>query len=276
MSIKVFAQEHIRDEHGWICFPRDVEWRKSLFSAESMAHPAKMNLHLQQSIIDFVSKPGDKILDPMSGTGSLMIAVLPVEQARSVYLIEDALIFHYLQRQNKELFLAKGVPDANITLLHGPCQEYLPLPEFFDHIIFSPPYADMLNHGDNAADLKSDFMKSMFPGWSHESLQDYLGSAKNLGRMQAFFYNQEMAKIYTLLFGSLRTEGTMTVVIRDQMRSGKRIELSNWVMRTCIRAGFELLFWEKRECGNTGFKQRHKAQGHDTIDDEDIVGFRRP
>lgn len=276
MSIKVFAPEHVRDEHGWIKFGRDVEWRKQLFVKESLQHPAKLNLWLQKAIIDYVSEPGDKLLDCMSGTGSIMIATLPLEEARQVYLIEDSLYFHKLQCQNKELFLAKGVPDTNITLLQGPCQDYLPLTGFFDHIIFSPPYADMLNHGDAAKDLDSDFMRSMFPNWERESLVDYLGSSKNLGRMAAFFYNQTMAKIYTLLLESLRPGGTMTTVLRDQMKGGKRVTLSDWVMRVCIRAGFELLFWEKRECSNTGFKTRLRAQGYDTINDEDIIGFRRP
>ena len=273
---KTFAPQYPRTEEGWIIFPRDVEWRKQLFSKESMSHPAKLNLWLQQAIINYVSKPGDKLLDCMSGTGSIMIATLPIEHARQVYLIEDSPYFHKLQCQNKELFLAKGVPDASITLLQGPCQDYLPLTGFFDHVIFSPPYADMLNHGDAAKDLDSEFMKSMFPNWERESLVDYLGSSKNLGRMTAFYYNQTMAKIYALLLESLRPGGTMTTVLRDQMKGGKRVALSDWVMRTCIRAGFELLYWEKRECSNTGFKQRLRAQGYETVNDEDVMGFIKP
>ena len=271
-----FAPEYPRTKEGWIKFGRDVEWRKSLFVKESLQHPAKLNLWLQQAIIDYVSEPGDRLLDCMSGTGSIMIATLPLENARQVYLIEDSPYFHKLQQRNKELFIAKGVPEANITLLQGPCQDYLPLAGFFDHVIFSPPYADMLNHGDAAKDLDSDFMRSMFPNWERESLVDYLGSNKNLGRMTSFYYNQTMVKIYTLLLESLRPGGTMTTVLRDQMKQGKRLGLADWVMRTCVRSGFELLYWEKRECSNTGFKQRLKAQGYATIDDEDIIGFRRP
>lgn len=278
MTIKkrVFAPEYSRTPEGWIVFPRDVELRRKLFVPESFQHPAKMSLHLLRSIIDLVSEPRDKLLDCMSGTGSIMIATLPLEQARQVYLIEDSPYFHKLQCNNKELFIAKGVPDANITLLQGPCQDYLPLTGFFDHVIFSPPYADTLNHGDAAKDLDSDFMKSMFPTWERESLVDYIGSSKNLGRMTSFFYNQAMAKIYPLLLESLRPGGTMTIVLMDQMRLGKRIGLSDWAMRTCIRAGFELLFWEKREASNTGFKQRHRAKGYDTINDEDVLGFIKP
>lgn len=277
MSIqnKTFAPGLPRTPEGWIEFPSDVKWRKELFTAESMAHPAKMNLWLQKAIIDYVSEPGDRILDPMSGTGSLMIATLPTDEARQVYLIEDAPIFHYLQTLNKALFLQRGVADENITLLLGPCQDYLPMAGFFDHIIFSPPYADMLKSQDD-----SDFTRSMFPNWNwdggHHSHEDYIGTKKNLGRMQSFFYNQEMAKIYRALLESLRPGGTMTVVLRDQMKAGRRMELSNWVMRTCIKAGFELLFWEKRECSNTGFKQRLKARGHATVDDEDVIGFIMP
>ncbi len=269
---KVFAPALDRTEQGWVLFPRDVEWRKRCFDPESMKHPAKMNLYLEQAIIEFVSEPGEKLLDPMSGTGSLMIATEMESGPRAVFCIEDAPIFHHLQQRNKALFVGRGVDETLITLLYGPCQDFLPLTGFFDHVIFSPPYSDMLKSQGN-----TEFVKSMFPNWEHDSLQDYLGgSQKNLGRMSSFFYNQEMMKVYKLLYESLRPGGTMTSVVRDQMKQGKPAGLCDWVMRTCIRSGFELFAWEKRECGNTGFKQRIRAQGHDTIDYEDICIFKRP
>ena len=74
---KDFAPEFPRTDEGWIKFPRDIEARKGLFFPEEvMSHPAKMNFHLEQSIIEYVAKEGDVLLDPFGGTGTLMIAAL--------------------------------------------------------------------------------------------------------------------------------------------------------------------------------------------------------
>lgn len=270
MATKVFAPNYQRDESGFIHFPRDVELRRELFCPEAMAHPAKANLYLLQAIIDHVSEPGDKLLDPMSGTGSLMMATLPVESARSVWLIEDAPVFHYQQTLSKEKFVAMGVPESAIMLLHGPCQEYLPLTSFFDHVIFSPPYANVMVP-PGGKDYKGGFAEE------RQGYEDYKGASdKNLGRMSTFFYNQEAAKVYRLLLESLKQGGTMTVVVQDKIKGGKREGLSDWVMRTCIRAGFELLYWEKRYSHGSGMKNLLRSKGVTVVEDEDIIGFRKP
>ena len=77
MEKKVFAPEYSRTEEGWIRFPRDVKERSNLFfPTEVMKHPAKMNFHLQQAIIEYIAQEGDTLLDPFGGTGTLMIAAL--------------------------------------------------------------------------------------------------------------------------------------------------------------------------------------------------------
>jgi DNA modification methylase len=237
-----------------------------------------MNLNLLQAIVDYVSEPGDKILDPMAGTGSIMIATLPTIAARQVFLIEDAPFFHYLQVQSKERFVKEqGVDENNITLLLGPCQDYLPMVGFYDHVIFSPPYANVM--AQTGAKDKNDGYNRKGTSWDndHQNYEVYKGAtAKNLGRMQPFFFNQEAAKIYAMLFESLRVGGTMTVVVQDVMQGGKRNELSNWVMRTCIKSGFQLLFWEKRYSPGTGMKKLMRSKGYNTVDDEDVISFIRP
>ena len=94
-----FAPEFKRDENGWILFPRDVQERKMLFFPdEVMKHPAKMNFHLQQSIIEYVAKPGETLMDIFGGTGTLMIAAL---QGYHVILIEVEDGYHKLQMEAK-------------------------------------------------------------------------------------------------------------------------------------------------------------------------------
>src|SRR4030042_3005400 len=106
----MFAPGYLREpETGWIIFPKDTQFRKSLFfPAEVNEHPAKMNLHLQQAIIEYVAKEGDVILDPFGGTGSLMIATL---QDIKVILIELEEDYHTLQQKAKDE-LERQIPGA--------------------------------------------------------------------------------------------------------------------------------------------------------------------
>lgn len=138
---KVFAPEFPRNENGWILFPKDLKERRTLFfPEESFKHPAKMNFHLQQSIIEYVANEGDVLLDPFGGTGTLMIAAL---QGYRVVLIEIEEGYHKLQLQSQEN-LNVQVPGAGnlITLLHGDNRLLLPIP--CNHIITSPPYAQAM------------------------------------------------------------------------------------------------------------------------------------
>jgi hypothetical protein len=131
-----FAPEWPRNEKGWVVFPQnDRAERLKLFPEEVMGHPAMLNLFLQQSIIEYVSKEGDILMDPFGGTGTLMIAAL---QNRKVVLIEIEEHFHQLQQRCKvNLAYNQEILD-NIILLRGDNRLVLPIP--CNHIITSPPY----------------------------------------------------------------------------------------------------------------------------------------
>ncbi|MFH1141267.1 MAG: DNA methyltransferase, partial [Chloroflexota bacterium] len=66
-------------------FRNDGPMRKRLFVPDAMAHPAKGLIYMWQECIERYSKPGDTILDPMSGIGTTLIAAL---MGRSVICVE--------------------------------------------------------------------------------------------------------------------------------------------------------------------------------------------
>ena len=136
--MKQFAPNYIREEHGWILFPSDTSYRAQIFPEEVNKHSAKANVHLIQACIEYVSAPGDRLLDPFGGTGTLMIGALA---GRDVVLIEISPVFHELQRTALKRLeeIAPGASD-HVTLINAPLQTVLPMPNFADHIIFSPPY----------------------------------------------------------------------------------------------------------------------------------------
>ena len=195
---KMFAPEHKRNEEGWILFPTDQKDRKSLFFPEEvMKHPAKMNFHLQQAIIEYVAKEGDTLLDLFGGTGTLMIAAL---QGYRVILLEIEDGYHKLQLQAKEE-LIKQAPEAGelVILLHGDNRLLLPIP--CNHIITSPPYAQAMNI--NRVRKKREDAPDNWLVEQDRRMMEYSKSPRNISKLNSFLYNMEMRKVYTLCYQSL-------------------------------------------------------------------------
>jgi DNA modification methylase len=270
----VFAPGRERNEKGYILYPRDTKYRREHFAPECVHHPAKYNCFHLEDVVEWVSEPGETIMDIMGGSGTTMLATL---KGRKVVLIEEAAIFHYFQTLSVPLFLARGVPPENIMLLHGACQDYLPLP--VDHIIFSPPYMGVMKKSSSKSESSVKLHSSY--GYSkednREGWDDYFGDTdKNLARMNNVVFNLEMKKIYQGCFDSLRPGGTMTVITQDIMRGGVRDELTTETLNRCVQMGFEFVEWFDRYIMGTAMKSAMRARGVKVIDNESTIIVRRP
>ena len=269
--MKDFAPNVPRTDDGWVNFPQqDSDLRKRLFVEESMQHPAKINLHMLQAIVEYVSEVDERIMDIMSGTGSMMIAAL---QGRSVTCVEiSEQFFGWMEASLKKMEdIAPGISSA-VTLINAPCQRVLPLP--CDHIIFSPPYANIMSKKAG----KVDKMAREVYG---EILSEYTDSNSdkgrhNLGLLNQFFYSQEMEKVYKLCYDSIKPGGTLSVVTKDYIKDGKRVLISEWIVKCCLKMGFEQYAWFKRPAQGGAFQQARRFRGDLTVDEEDAIILRRP
>jgi len=70
------------------------KWKK-FFPPEAVSHPAKMNLHLLNYLIQRYTNEGDTLLDPMSGTGST--GIIAGLNGRNVICIDLEKKFHEMQ-----------------------------------------------------------------------------------------------------------------------------------------------------------------------------------
>ena len=261
-----FAPGFDHTEEGWVIFPEDASFRKDIFPPEVMGHPAKANIYMIESILNYVSKPGDIVMDPMSGTGTILVALT---MNRGVIAIEIEELYLQLQKQALELMMP-GLDNPYVLLLHGDCRKFLPLNA--NHIVFSPPYAAILKSNP----LKAASTRSLAGSTYEDSIQHYSTSADNVGNLSRFLYNQAMEDVYQKCYQSLPSGGTLTVILKDYIEEQKRVFLSDWLQRVCIRAGFDQVDWFKRQSLGTGFLQLWRSRGMETVSDEDIVVFRRP
>ena len=149
-----------------------------------------------------------------------------------------------------------------------------------DHIIFSPPYAGTLNtaHSTKARSKTTQhlLLASTSGGGQQYNTDDYAFGPHNLGTLDPFRYNRDMAKIYALCYQSVRAGGTLTIIIQDMMQSGERCELSRPAAAAACTAGFTLQDWFQRKVYGTPFKDLARSKGHETVDEEDIIILRRP
>ena len=265
-----FAPGFPRDENGWILFPSDVEYRKEIFPPEVNQHSTKANVHLIQACIDYVSKAGDRLLDPFGGTGTLMIGALA---GRDIVLIEISLKFHALQQQTLEKLeeIAPGA-SSHITLINAPLQAILPIPDFADHIIFSPPYASIMRSKgtDKLTQEKTEY-----------DMAEYSQHPLNIGLMSDFIWGQEMEKVYKKCFETLKAGGTITVIVKDhyeKQKGGerKRIQLSLSAWSACQLVGFRPHSWLKWKALGSVYSHIYRARGWEVVDDEDILVLQKP
>jgi len=129
-----------------ITFKADKKHRDKYFSAGSFAHPAKMMLPLQRWLIERYSKPGDVILDPMAGCGTVLIACT---MGRNVIVIELESKFVQMQKDNwtkiQTLGPEMGYEMGTATILQGDARK---LPDVLaDVVITSPPYTNRMDGG---------------------------------------------------------------------------------------------------------------------------------
>lgn len=285
MVTKTFAPQYPRDKQGWIGFPqRDWDWRKQLgFPAGVFEHPAKANLYLIDALVDYLTEPGDLILDPFGGTGSLIIATI---KKRNVALLEIEQESINLQLLSARTFLDNGscrsykhtiagnpIPDIvtdgepwrepYIEIYQGDCRQLLPI--LCDAIITSPPYAST---------IKS---KVAMTG-AHEKQRDfnYDQSPLNMGQLNDFDFGQGMRRVYQGLYDSLPVGGPLCLLLKDRIGSkSERVMLSMDAIRMCRDIGFSLDEWFKWEPPGMATKKLAKSKGFNHVDDEDIIILRK-
>ena len=128
-----------------IKFKRDTAFRKQFFVPESFAHPAKMDAQLLIWLVEHYSEVGETILDPMAGSGTMMLAC---GLGRHCVLIELEEKFCKMMRDNwNEVKMRPqlGSTMGECRIIQGDARNLEGV--LADKIITSPPYT---------TDLKKD------------------------------------------------------------------------------------------------------------------------
>jgi len=122
-----------------LVFGVDTKHRKGWFTGISFSHPAKMSLPLQLWIIENYTKPGDTILDPMAGSGTVLVAC---SLGRNVIAVELEPKFVEIMKGNWEKIKQRG-PQLGYSMgqaqiIQGDARNLEDI--LVNHAVFSPPF----------------------------------------------------------------------------------------------------------------------------------------
>jgi tRNA G10 N-methylase Trm11 len=274
----------------------DKNLRRTYFTPQSFAHPAKLNLWLVQWLVERYTRPNDILFDPMAGSGSLMYAAL---LQRNVVLRDvESWCIQLMQDNALNIFQSAGLFAGNISVGFGDArqnwgctgQQQQP-----DVIITSPPYgcsvsptvgtrssyldrkASKLAEVESYSERWTRLLKNATPGATGFQMFHYGSSPGQVGHYRGKRYWQVMGEIYQQAFVSLKPGGLMVLILKDHIKYGQLVATCDQTVQLCETLGFTPLERHQRIIGNPSMWQRQRREkGLPFVGHEDILVFRKP
>ena len=198
-----------------------IKFQKSWFVHDPPArrkdvklHPAKFPETLAQEFIEFFTKAGETVLDPMVGTGSTLIACL--RSGRNGIGIELSPKYAELAAQMvEEERAALGSERLRADVIQGDSAN---LPGFdlppIDYVLTSPPYWNML-HAKGAGTQKQRREDADLDVTYSDNSAD-LGNVENYDE-----FLERLVAIYSSLQDVLRPRAYLTIIVKNVKKGGK-------------------------------------------------------
>jgi DNA modification methylase len=181
-----------------------------------LVHPAKFPETMAQEFIEFFTKSGETVLDPMAGTGSTLVAAL--RAGRNSYGIElnpkYAEIAQQIIAQERET-LGSKVESLKSEVLNADAADALncQLPTI-DYLLTSPPYWDMLHARGAATQKKRRSAEELDVFYSDDP-----NDVGNLHDYEEFL--EKLVNIYKGLKPLLREKAYLTIIVKNVKKGGK-------------------------------------------------------
>jgi DNA modification methylase len=181
-----------------------------------LVHPAKFPETLAQEFIEFFTKRGENVLDPMAGTGSTLVAAL--RAGRNSYGIELNPKYAEIAKQiieDERTVLGTAVSSLQSQILDGDAGKItnyqLPL---IDYVLTSPPYWDML-HARGAETQKKRRA-------SADLDVHYSDDPRDLGNIRDYEeFLEKLVDIYKGLKPLLCEKAYLTIIVKNVKKRGK-------------------------------------------------------
>lgn len=181
-----------------------------------LVHPAKFPETMAQEFIEFFTREGETVLDPMTGTGSTLVAAL--RAGRNSYGIELNPKYAEIAQQiieEERKVLGEKVEGLTSKVVNGDARlaanYQIPV---IDYVLTSPPYWDMLRvKGAENQKKRRD---------SGELDVHYSDDPKDMGNIDDYEkFLEGLVDIYKGLKSLLREKAYLTIIVKNVKKGGK-------------------------------------------------------
>ncbi len=205
---------------------------------EVLRHPAKFPETLAQEFIEFFTRSGQTVLDPMVGTGSSLVAALRC--GRNSFGIELNLDYARIASQvvvEEAARLGEAATGLTAQVILGNAEKIAEYVEMYrippiDYVITSPPYWNMLR--------ARGFETQKNRGRSPDLDVFYSDDPDDLGNIDDYqVFLQRLAGIYSALKPHLRARAYLTIIIKNVKKGGKIYPLA-WDLASLLSGSYTL------------------------------------
>jgi DNA modification methylase len=185
-----------------------------------LRHPAKFPETLAREFIEFFTKRGQVVLDPMAGTGSALVAAL--QAGRNSYGIELNPGYAEIARQviaEERSALGEAAAGLAAEVITGNAAEIAghfsvhSIPTV-DYVLTSPPYWDMLRMRGAKTQKTRRTSEELDVFYSDDP-----GDLGNIADYDSFL--ECLVRIYTSLKPFLRQGAYLTIIVKNVKKGGK-------------------------------------------------------
>jgi DNA modification methylase len=181
-----------------------------------LVHPAKFPETMAQEFIEFFTKKGQTVLDPMCGTGSTLVAAL--RAGRNSFGIELNPKYARIAQKiisEERVALGESINDLKSEIINGDATHAAScgLPTV-DYVLTSPPYWDMLRARGAGTQKKRSATTDLDVFYSDDP--------NDLGNVQDYeVFLAKLVNIYTGLKTILREKAYLTIIVKNVKKGGK-------------------------------------------------------
>jgi SAM-dependent methyltransferase len=231
---------------------RDIYQRAALFDEASFTHHAKMNLNLVQAVLDRYSDPGDLVLDPMAGTGSVFVGLLT---GRRVIAGDIEAQWARLLRENqiglaRQSLIALATPGlgcrwdgARLPLATGQV----------DLCLTSPPYYDTFSNWDASSNILEER--------HNQHGLSYGAHPRQIANRHVYEdYLRAMRAVYAECWRVLSPGKKLVLVLKDVIRGGRRVPVVRDNETLALATGFLLVERFDVPARGTRFRNVNRAK----------------
>lgn len=181
-----------------------------------LTHPAKFPETMAQEFIEFFTKKGGRVLDPMAGTGSTLIAAL--RAGRSAWGIELNPKYARIAEQmiaEERANLGKPVKNLISAVIAGDAAHAAQFGiSAIDYVLTSPPYWDMLR----AAGAETQRKRRAASGLDVY----YSDDPRDLGNVRDYdHFLEKLVGIYAGLKPLLCEKAYLTIIVKNVKKGGR-------------------------------------------------------